>query len=155
MLVKFSAIGLVLCTACLIAEPDPLGAAEATTKESATSATVIPGLAVRGILGRAVQDADGKEMGRVIDVVVDPLGHVRAAIIDFGGFFGVGSRKIAVSWNALQFGDTVKREGDIKLELGRDQLKAAPEYKDGNAVVVSGSAGSLEPLNFPASKPEN
>ena len=28
---------------------------------------------------------------------------VRAAVIDFGGFLGVGSRKIAVDWNALSF----------------------------------------------------
>jgi hypothetical protein len=35
-------------------------------------------------------------MGRVVNVVVDQSGQVRAAIIDFGGFLGVGNRKIAV-----------------------------------------------------------
>ena len=42
-------------------------------------------------------------MGRIVDVIVDRSGQVRAAIIDFGGFLGVGSRKIAVDWNALHF----------------------------------------------------
>ena len=42
-------------------------------------------------------------MGRIVDVLVDRSGQVRAAIIDFGGFLGVGSRKIAVDWNALHF----------------------------------------------------
>ena len=42
-------------------------------------------------------------MGRVVDIVVDSAGQVRAAVIDFGGFLGVGSRKIAVDWNALHF----------------------------------------------------
>ena len=42
-------------------------------------------------------------MGRIVDVLVDRSGEVRAAIIDFGGFLGVGSRKIAVDWDALHF----------------------------------------------------
>ena len=103
---------------------------------------------MRGILGRAVQDADGKEMGRVIDIIVDPAGRVRAAIIDFGGFLGVGSRKIAVDWNALHFGGAVRHETDIRLALTRDQLKIVPEYKDGNPVVI-GSTGTFELARFP------
>jgi len=113
------------------------------------------GTPVRGILGRAVQDADGKEMGRVIDVIVDTTGHVRAAIIDFGGFLGVGSRKIAIDWRALHFGRAVKQESNIKLALTLDELKAAPEYKESNPVVIIGSTGALEPLKFPsAATPE-
>jgi len=93
---------------------------------------------VGGILGRTVQDADSKEMGRIIDVVVDPAGRVRAAIIDFGGFLGVGSRKIAVDWSALNFGGAVKHQGDLRLALTQEQLKAAPEYKESNPVVIIG-----------------
>jgi hypothetical protein len=86
-------------------------------------------------------------MGRVIDVVVDVGGQVRAAVIDFGGFLGVGSRKIAVDWGALQFGKAVKHGDDISLALTQDQLKAAPEYKEGNTVVVIGSSGQLKTIN--------
>ena len=42
-------------------------------------------------------------MGQIIDVIVKRDGQVRAAVIDFGGFLGVGSRKIAVDWSALSF----------------------------------------------------
>ena len=41
-------------------------------------------------------------MGRIVDVIVNRSGQVRAAIIDFGGFLGVGSRKVAVEWSALR-----------------------------------------------------
>ena len=58
---------------------------------------------VEGILGREVRSATDENMGRIVDVLVDRSGQVRAAIIDFGGFLGVGSRKIAVDWNALHF----------------------------------------------------
>src|SRR5262249_45444664 len=55
----------------------------------------------QGVLGREVRSAADENMGRIIDVIVDRTGSVRAAVIDFGGFLGVGSRKIAVDWNAL------------------------------------------------------
>src|SRR5476649_2568781 len=58
---------------------------------------------LEGILGKEVRSATGEDMGRIVDVVVDRSGQVRAAVIDFGGFLGVGSRKIAVDWGALSF----------------------------------------------------
>jgi hypothetical protein len=85
-------------------------------------------------------------MGRIVDVLVDRAGQVRAAIIDFGGFLGVGSRKIAVDWSALHFPEPGKPGQRITLELNRDQVNTAPEYKDGKPVVVLGALGKLEPL---------
>ena len=79
-------------------------------------------------------------------MLVDRSGEVRAAIIDFGGFLGVGSRKIAVEWNALHFPPPGEPGGRIALELTRDQVKAAPEYREGKPVVVLGALGKLEPL---------
>jgi hypothetical protein len=136
---------------CVFTDMHSLRAADETSAKSEPSTTTIDGTAVRGILGRTVQGVDGKEMGRVIDIVVDPVGKVRAAIIDFGGFLGVGSRKIAVNWSALHFGGAVKHDGDIMLELTQDQLKAAPEYKEGNPLVLISPNGNLEPLDFPPS----
>jgi len=148
------AMVLVLGVSCLITGP-PLYAADPAPAVPTVSATVIEGNGARGILGRTVQGADGKEIGRVIDVVVDGGGRTRAAIVDFGGFLGVGSRKIAVSWNALHFGSTVRNDDAIRLELAQDQLKAAPEYKEGNPIVVIGATGSLESLDLPpATTPE-
>jgi len=62
-----------------------------------------------------------------------PAGRVPP--IDFGGFLGVGGRKIVVDWNALQFDSD---NGPISLALTRDQVKAAPEYRDGKPVEAIG-----------------
>jgi hypothetical protein len=110
--------------------------------------TVLPNHEVEGILGREVLSAADENMGRVVDVLVDRTGQVRAAIIDFGGFLGVGSRKIAVDWGALHFPAPGKPDARITLELTRDQVKAAPEYQDGKSVVVLSASGKLEPLPF-------
>ncbi len=79
-------------------------------------------------------------------MIVDKEGRVRAAVIDFGGFLGVGSRKIAVDWNALDFAHPDGNRDVVTAELTRDQVKAAPEYKDRKTVIVLGSTGALKPL---------
>ena len=107
------------------------------------AATVFDKQDVQSILGRQVLSSAGENMGRVIDVVVDRNGQVRAAVIDFGGFLGVGSRKIAVDWNALRFAPTGSKYDRITLDLTSDQVKAAPEYKDGKPLVVVGAVESL------------
>jgi len=100
---------------------------------------------ILGVLGKDVKSAKGEDMGRIVDVIVDWSGQTRAAIIDFGGFLGVGSRRIAVDWNALHF--EPQQKGDqITLDLTRDQVKAAPEYKEDKPVVVLGPSGAAEPI---------
>jgi len=105
---------------------------------------------VQGILGKEVRSATDENMGRIVDVIVDrTTGQVRAAIIDFGGFLGVGSRKMAVAWNALHFPPNDKKPEKVALELTRDQVRAAPEYKEDRPVVVLGASGGLESLTEP------
>jgi hypothetical protein len=81
-------------------------------------------------------------------VIVDREGTVRAAVIDFGGFLGVGSRKIVVDWNALRFGGVANKGDSITLELNKEQVMAAPEYKEDAPVIVLGAAGRLQPWEF-------
>jgi hypothetical protein len=114
--------------------------------------TVFDRLEVQSILGKEVRSGANENMGRIIDVIVDRSGQVRAAIIDFGGFLGVGNRKVAVAWNALRFPpdpQDPKKVEHIGLDLTRDQVQAAPEYKEGKPVVVLGASGGLESLPFP------
>ena len=94
-------------------------------------------------LNRSTAD---ENMGRMVDIIVDRTGQVRAAIIDFGGFLGVGSRKIAVAWNALRFSPNANKVEHIALELTRDEVRAAPEYREDKPVVVLGASSSLELL---------
>jgi len=81
-----------------------------------------------GVLGKKVVGPDGKDLGLVVDVVVAADGHPSAAVIDFGGFLGVGSRKIAVDWRLLRFAPG-RPDWQVLLTLGRAEIQAAPEYK--------------------------
>jgi PRC-barrel domain len=112
------------------------------------SVTIIGAREAHGVLGRDVRSPTDEDMGRIVDVIVDRGGVVRAAVIDFGGFLGVGSRKIVVDWNALHFGRVADKGDSITLELTKDQVTAAPEYKEDAPIVVLGASGSLQPLQF-------
>ena len=66
-----------------------------------------------------------------------------AAVIDFGGFLGVGTRKIAVDWSILHF----PKSGPLNkliTDLPRDRLQEAPAYKETIFVYAPKSTGAEE-----------
>ncbi|MET7242586.1 PRC-barrel domain-containing protein, partial [Methylobacterium sp. EM32] len=129
------------------ANPAPAATAQTPAIPPGTPATVLDTQDYDGVLGKPVRSAAGEDMGRIIDIIVDKDGRPRAAIIDFGGFLGVGSRKIAVDWRALHF-SADNKPGRAVLQLNRNQVRVSPEYKPGDPIVVLGPAG---PVPAPAS----
>lgn len=121
-------------------------------QQQGTPATVLDTQDYESLLGKGVRGANGDEFGRIIDVVIDKDGRTRAAIIDFGGFLGVGSRKIAVDWRALRF-NTDGKPGRISLQLSRNQVRVSPEYKAGEPIVVLGPASPAAPEGEQAAQP--
>lgn len=118
----------------------------AAAKPPAEVRTIEPRTA-EAILGSAVVDSNGKEIGRLVDVLVDGDGHPEAAVIDFGGFLGVGARKVAVHWSALRFGPADGKH-EVRLEMSRDEIKAAPAY-----VSPDKPARVVTPLNAAQTAP--
>jgi PRC-barrel domain len=114
-------------------------AAAPTNPSPGTPAMVLDDQEVSTILGKSVRSNADEDMGRIVDIIVSRDGQVRAAIIDFGGFLGIGTRKIAVDWRALNFAPAGK-PGTITVDLTRNQVRLAPEYKRGEPVVVVSSA---------------
>ena len=90
---------------------------------------------LESVLGREVRTRVEEDVGRIIDVLADRYGHVQAAVIEFGGFLGIGTRKIAVEWSALRF-ETAGKRSMVIVDLTRDQLRVAPEYKPNEPAVV-------------------
>jgi PRC-barrel domain len=105
-------------------------------EKAGVPATVVDGEQLESVLGIEALSSTGETMGRIVDIVVDRSGQIRAAIIDFGGFLGVGSRKIAVDWRSLHF--EPKKTGLVVANLTKDQLRVAPVYKAAEPVVMIG-----------------
>jgi PRC-barrel domain len=81
------------------------------------------------VLGKKVRGPKGDDFGRVVDVLADAQGRVQLAIIEAGGFLGVGNRRIAVDWALLKF-DQDASFGVLTLAVSAKDFQSAPEYRD-------------------------
>jgi|SRR6476661_5354241 sporulation protein YlmC with PRC-barrel domain len=85
---------------------------------------------VSNVVGMKVQDTDGKKLGDIKDLVIDPMdGSIGYAVLDFGGFLGIGDKYFAVPWEALQW--TADRKA-IVLDVSKKDLKQAPGFDKNN-----------------------
>ena len=115
----------------------PPGQTKGESEKEGTPATVVDAQQLESILGKNVISPTGEDMGRIVDIIVDRSGQVRAAIIDFGGFLGVGTRKIAVDWRLIRFPSDGKMD-NVMVDLTSNQLRVSPVFKAGEPVVVIG-----------------
>jgi sporulation protein YlmC with PRC-barrel domain len=110
-----------------------------------TPAVVVDDSNVESLLGKDILSASkGEKLGQITDVLVGHGGDIRAAVIDFGGFLGVGSRKIAVAWPTLKFS-----KSGIVLNMTRDEVRVTPEYHAGEPIVI---VGSTAPTGSPSTE---
>ena len=87
------------------------------------------------VLGKRVVGASGETVGRIADVLVDETGHVRAVVVDYGGFLGIGMRKIAIAWPDLRFAPPGQPNA-VAVDFSSEYLARAPEVKKGQPVIA-------------------
>src|SRR3954451_5254631 len=76
------------------------------------------------LIGKNVYGADGNKVGDLENLLIGPDSHVRAAIVEFGGFLGLGTNKVAVPWDQLQIA------GDrVVTNMTKDQVRAMPLWE--------------------------
>jgi sporulation protein YlmC with PRC-barrel domain len=76
--------------------------------------------------GTTVYNTAGEKLGSVDDLMIDKVsGQIRYAVLEFGGFLGMGTDRYPLPWNMLKY-DTTK-EGYV-VPLDKDKLEKAPRY---------------------------
>lgn len=81
------------------------------------------------LMGIRVSNMAGEVIGDINDVLIDKDGKVAAAVIGVGGFLGLGERHAAVPFSSLQLTRDASNNPLVRVNLTKDQLKAAPEWK--------------------------
>ena len=82
------------------------------------------------LIGMKVEGTDGKKLGDIKDLVVDPEdGSIDYAVLDFGGLVGIGDKYFAVPWQALQFAPDNKK---LLIDVSKKELKDAPGFDKKN-----------------------
>lgn len=81
--------------------------------------------AVNDIRGRDVKDKDGKDLGKVHDLLIDDSeGKVRFLLIEHGGFLGIGESKSFIPVDAI----TRITKDEVFINHTRDHVAGAPGY---------------------------
>jgi len=90
------------------------------------------------LLGMKVEGTDGKKLGSIKDMVVDPVdGSIDYLVLDFGGLAGIGDKYFAVPWGAFQFAPDGKK---LAIAATKKDLKDAPGFDKSNWPDLSDQA---------------
>ena len=81
--------------------------------------------------GTTVYNAAGEKLGSIDDLMIDKLsGEVRYAVLEFGGFLGMGADRYPIPWTMLKYDTT--QDGYV-VPLDKATLDRAPRYADESA----------------------
>jgi PRC-barrel domain len=124
----------------------PAPAPDVPTEQAVPAPLVVPAeqvapVELTGLLGHAVVGVGGSGLGRIVDLLADGQGRVRAVVVDVGGFIGVGNRKVAVAWSALRFAPGEKGPV-ISIVIPPDRIKSWADYIAGRPVAILGAPDS-------------
>jgi sporulation protein YlmC with PRC-barrel domain len=89
--------------------------------------------------GTAVYNAAGEKLGSIDDLMIDKRsGQVRYAVLEFGGFLGIGTDRYPLPWTLLKY-DTSK-DGYV-VPLDKPRLEGAPRYSADDAPAYTSDYG--------------
>ena len=78
--------------------------------------------------GTAVYNTEGKKLGSIDDLMIDKRsGEVKYAVIEFGGFLGMGTDRYPLPWRVLKYSND---KGGYVVPLEKSTLEQAPKYRD-------------------------
>jgi sporulation protein YlmC with PRC-barrel domain len=78
--------------------------------------------------GTKVFNAAGDKLGSIDDLMIDKRsGQVRYAVLEFGGFLGMGTDRYPLPWSVLKYDTTL--DGYV-VPLDKAKLDGAPRYGD-------------------------
>lgn len=83
--------------------------------------------------GSKVYNPAGEKLGSVDDLMIDRRsGQVRYAVLEFGGFLGIGGERYPIPWGMLKY-DTERQAYVVPLDKAK--LEHAPKYAQGSIPV--------------------
>jgi sporulation protein YlmC with PRC-barrel domain len=92
--------------------------------------------------GDAVVNASGESLGKIEAIMLDvSSGRIAYAVLSFGGFLGIGSKRFAIPWSALTLDAEEKR---FVLDISKDRLENAPGFDDDHWPSMADPAWALE-----------
>lgn len=81
--------------------------------------------------GANVYDANNVSVGKISKLTVSPQGQVERAVVDVGGFLGIGAKPVALDFSQLDVHKQVDGETlRVYVNMTKEQLEALPAHSD-------------------------
>lgn len=78
--------------------------------------------------GTSVYNPAGDKLGSIDDLMIDRhSGQVKYAVLEFGGFLGMGTDRYPIPWSMLRYNAD---KGGYVVPLDKTKLENAPKYSD-------------------------
>jgi sporulation protein YlmC with PRC-barrel domain len=88
--------------------------------------TVLGGMTVEELIGMDVVDDRGESVGSVSDLLLTADNAIDRAIIDVGGFLGLGAKPVAIELDRLTIAEG---DGEVMVDVTREELEAMSEWQ--------------------------
>ncbi|WP_273210030.1 PRC-barrel domain-containing protein [Marinobacter subterrani] len=85
------------------------------------------GMVASDLIGTELRTSGDESVGEINDLIMDQDGQVVAALVNVGGFLGMGDKHVAIDWKS------VKRSGNpadrnLRVDMTREELQSAPSF---------------------------
>lgn len=81
------------------------------------------------IVGQEVRNPAGDAVGDVNALIVGEKNQVAAAVLGVGGFLGIGEKRVAVNFDAINRQRNQDGSTSLTTNVTKEQLNAAPEFE--------------------------
>lgn len=79
---------------------------------------------------RKLHSPSGEALGSIEDIVIDPTtGRIVYAVVELGGFLGIGERYFPVPWPLVKASPDGQ---DLVLDIAADRMRGAPQFTRSN-----------------------
>jgi len=103
------------------------------------------------LLRKQVYGSDNQSIGEISDLVLQKDGKSRVALIDVGGFLGVGEKTVEIPFTDLKFAKSdANAEPQVNVAMSKDQLQQLPAVDTG---TTGSTATAEQPAGAPAASP--
>jgi len=128
IIILLTVVGLFLGTNGLTQEKKGPGAGDIASKTA--EGHRINAFMVEKIIGSKVINLKGETIGKIENLVVDiDTGKIVYAVLESGGFWGVGDKLFPVPWQSLA---ALPSEGIFFLNQSKEQMEKAPAFDKKN-----------------------
>lgn len=109
-------------------------------------------LRVNEVMGKAVKNTRGEELGTVEDLAVGAKQRISYVILSHGGLLGIGDRLIPLPWSAVQLD---QKANVVIVKTDKKQLEKAPNFARNEWTKLDQPDWTDKIASYFGSKPES